>query len=162
MSNWRNQVVPFLHALSVRICGSDMQFHPYMESEECSLIPSLSEPGRWVMRIRYYGRGSRNIPEGMCVREVNNSLDLNTLNYYTNHYVTTRASVHLEFTLDGDYLGIVEVPLDAHSIRQEFPDLVMPLAAPINVGNRLQLLSLSLRDIRSTPDYEICGIEFFL
>jgi hypothetical protein len=161
MSNWRNQV-PFLHALSVRIGGDNgVQFHPYMESENCTMIPLLQEPGRWLMRCRYYGRGSRNIQEGVCFQEVNNRMDLNTLNY-TNHYVATRPSVHLEFTLDGDHLGVVEVPLDAHCIRQEFPDLVMPLDIPINVGNRLQLLSLSLRDIRSTPDYEICGIEFYL
>lgn len=147
----QRQQIPFTHSIVVRIQGEDANMYPYMNSEENCTTISTRVPGQWLMMSRYYGRGTRNIEQGVCFHE----------GVFGNQLEPSRPSVHLEFTLDGDLLGVVEIPLRSEQIRQEFPDCVMWLPNPVPVGqNRLHLLGLSLRDIRSTPDYEISAIHF--
>lgn len=132
-------------------------FMPYFDSHMCWLTKDQRTLDEWWIRSSYYGRGTRNIEEGVCFRNGPGTL-FGPIS--TNSFVPAHPSHTFRVRLDGQVAGVITVPLEPANIAlNAFPDpiLIMPVPA---IAGPVQFLGLSLRDIRSTEDHEVSGINF--
>lgn len=137
-----------IHHLQVDLLCEDETWRNYFDSANDSVIASR-EPRNWCIRTRYFGRGTRNLPDGVCFRNT----------FGVPPYESTRPFVTLRVTLDGVRHHPVQIPLEAARIRDVFPEPVMELRIPVSTGP-LEITGISLRDIRSTEDHEMSAMHF--
>lgn len=153
----------FPHNLRIEVWEEDANtWIPYWDTHLDGVRP-LRAPEEWCIYSRYFGRGTRNPEVGVCFRD-RNALPPPSSVMIGAPLAETLQPVkpfqRFRFFLDDVLLGEVEVPLRSEWVRMTGMLETMNLPAPVNVGQRLEIIGMELRDIRTTDQWECSGLHF--
>lgn len=145
-----NEFVAEVGHIVIMVAESNQHdWHTYWDSEIDSVCRSRVVPGAWKIMSRYYGRGTRNHPVGLCFRSHANINQFDPICLYKRFRII----------LNDNLVGEMMVPLESTWIQMT--GLIESMQLPVSIRcGQFELLSIDLRDIRSTIDYEMSGIEF--
>lgn len=124
-------------------------WHVYWDSEIDQICRSNVAPGAVQIRSFYYGRGTRNHPEGVC---------FSSPGMYSNHLTAVRMFKRFRFVLNEAVVGEIQIPINADWVNQAGLEPYMRFPESLILGP-IEIFGITLRDIRSTLDHEMSALH---